>query len=233
MNHLQEVFQAHDISLSEDEVSREVERAIEVSGGLPEYIRTLADGGWSDGAEVRFTAAPVQDRVGEIVAETLGRAKRAGLESDSGQQLTSAQINLFRRGFGAAPIDPRAKAVLELAAMHATALTFEQAARVFGASVEDVQGLIAERRLYGIEAGGEHRIPIFQLDEQGHPLPHIGEVLPHLSQSIHPVGVLHWFTDPNPDLASEETHYASLSPRTWLLSELPAEPVCELAKYVA
>ena len=69
-------------------------------------------------------------------------------------------------------------------------------------------------------------------DEQGYPIPHVREVLPSLSRNIHPVGVLHWFTEPNPDLASEETHYASLSPRMWLMRELPTEPVRELAKHV-
>ena len=218
MDQLTETLQEYDIALSEDEVGREVARAIELSGGLPEYARALLGPG-----------APLESHFVEIVAETLGQTKDAGPR----QQLTPEQIRLFQSGFGRAPVDPRAKAVLELAAMRATALTIEQAAEVFGASAHEVQGWVDERGLYGIEAGAERLLPIFQLDERGHPLPHIREVLPHLSRSIHPVGVLHWFTEPNPDLASEETHYAALSPRNWLMRELPAEPVLELAKHVA
>ena len=59
-----------------------------------------------------------------------------------------------------------------------------------------------------------------------------GEVLPHLNRAIHPVGILHWFTKPNPDLASEETRYASLSPKMWLMRELPTDPVRDLPKHV-
>ncbi len=233
MDPVLEALQAHDISLSEDDVNREVFRAFEASGGLPPFVRAALGLPSSQFAPAHFGATPFGTRFVDVVEQTLRHSEAAGLEWSGGEQLTADQMQLFRSGFGPAPIDPRAKATLELAAMLVTALTVEQAAAVFDAPVEEVQRWIDDGSLYGIEADGEYRLPIFQLDDQGHPIPQVREVFPFLSRAIHPVGVLHWFTEPNPDLASEETRYASLSPKTWLMQRLPPEPVRELAKHVA
>ena len=232
MDNLLETLRAHDISLSEDEVGREVLRAVELSGGFPQYVQTCLGAGPSDVAGFQSAATPMGARFVDVVQKTLSAAEDAGVESSTEQQLTPEQVALFRSGFGPSPIDPQAKAVLEMAAMQATALTLEQAATVFEASVAEVQEWVDEGSLYGIKVAGEWLLPIFQLDGQGRPIPHVGEVLPHLDRAIHPVGILHWFTEPNPDLACEETHYASLSPKTWLMRELPSDPVRELAKHV-
>ena len=233
MDPVLEALQAHDISLSEDEVSREVVRAIEATGGLPAYVRPVLGLPSSQFAPSNFLATPVGNQFVNVVEQTLHGLDTVGMELSGARQLTAAQIQLFKSGYGPEPIDPRAKAILELAAMLATALTVEQAAQVFATPVEEVQGWIDDGSLYGIDADGEYRLPIFQFDDQGQPIPQVREVLPYLSSTIHPVGVLHWFTEPNPDLASEETHYASLSPKTWLMQKLPPEPVRELAKHVA
>lgn len=233
MDNLLDALKAHAISLSEDEVGHEIVRALELSGGLPVYVRPFLGAGPSDVPGFQSADTPVGARFVDFVDKTISIAEEGELESGSEQQLTREQVELFRSGCGRSPIDPRARAVLELAAIQATALTVEQAATVLGASADEVRGSIDAGVLYGIEAGGAWLLPIFQLDDEGHSIPHVEEVLPLLNRTVRPVGILHWFTDPYPDLASEETHYASLSPKTWLLRKLPTEPVPELAKHVA
>lgn len=228
MNPILESFQSHDISLTEDEVERETTRAHERSGGLPLF----AQGMTTIVAPHHSPSNPIGARFADLVEDALRTSNIDAASADTQMQLSREQVALFADGFGPPPMDPRAKAVLQLAAMQATSLSIEESAKILGASVTEVGGWLEERGLYGIDAGGECRLPIFQLDEDGHPIPHIREVLPHVSPSIHPVGVLHWFTEPNPDLASEETHFAPLSPRNWLLQKLPTDPVCELAKHV-
>jgi hypothetical protein len=49
-----------------------------------------------------------------------------------------------------------------------------------------------------------------------------------LPKDLHPIGVYHWFTTPNPDLAPENLGRA-LSPREWLLTGHSPIVVAELA----
>lgn len=231
MTRLQETLKAHHISLSDGVADHEFRRAINLSGGVPGYVRDLH--GLDSAAETltMVEATPLGSRFVGAVDQALSQAEEAANAADSGEQLTAAQVELFERGFGPPPVDPQAQAALELAAMQMTALTVEEAASLVGNTAEQVRERVAERSLYSIQLGQEHRLPIFQLDETGQPIPHLSEVLPHLNPQLHPVGVLHWFNEPSPDLSCEATQYASLSPRAWLLRDLPLAPVRELAKH--
>jgi len=90
-----------------------------------------------------------------------------------------------------------------------------------------VSQLLAAHKLYGLQVRGAWRIPAFQFEGEGL-LPRLDEVIPALPKDLHPVGVYHWFTEPNPDLSSEEGEH-QISPREWLLAGYPPRAVAELA----
>ncbi len=139
---------------------------------------------------------------------------------------------LRRGGFtmGPAPSDPSsalARTVAEYAALRQKSLTVAEAALQLGVDPSRVRQLLAARQLYGLQVKGAWRIPAFQLEGE-RLLPGLDEVVPMLPKNLHPVGVYHWFTEPNPDLTSAEVEH-QLSPREWLLAGYPSRTVAELA----
>ncbi len=144
--------------------------------------------------------------------------------SDSVAEVTE----LLESGFGHSFVDPFVRAALELAAMNATAITVDEAARRTGQGKNQILDRIKQRSLLAVRG----RNPVFQFAEAGKFVPHLDDVLPELIPNVHPIGVLHWFSEPNPDLSCEATAYDPVSPRTWLMSDLPVAPVKELARHV-
>jgi hypothetical protein len=121
-----------------------------------------------------------------------------------------------------------ARTLADFAALIKASLSVEAAAAELGVNASRVRQRLAERSLYGFQAGGRWRLPGFQLD-QGRILPHFREVLAALDPALHPLEVEHFFLIPDPDLETAGIE-APLAPRDWLRLGLPSEPVIRLAE---
>lgn len=153
--------------------------------------------------------------------------------NDPAGDLPVAETAALRRGgftMKPAPSGPSsalARSVAEHAALRQTSLTVTEAALRLGVDPSRMHQLLDARKLYGLQVQGVWRIPAFQLDGE-RLLPGLDEILPVLPKDLPPVGVYHWFTEPNPDLTSDEGEH-QLSPREWLLAGYPPRAVAELA----
>lgn len=125
--------------------------------------------------------------------------------------------------------DPVLRGALEYAALRATALSTKEAATRLGVNDSRVRQRLAERVLYGLEIDDEWRLPIFQFEAEGGLVPNIDRVFPRLDESLSAIAVLHWFTNPNPDLAAPETRDEAVSPIAWLRLGLDPDAVVALA----
>ena len=167
--------------------------------------------------------------------------KTAGIPPypDPSSTLDAEQLRILQEGgFELAPPDlgqrdPVLWGVLEYAAMRASALTTREAADRLGLKTDSrVRQRLSERKLYGLKVEEEWRLPIFQFREKQGLVPNIERVLPVLDRELAPIAVLHWFTNPNPDLACTETRNEPISPLAWLSLGLDPEEVVELAQHV-
>jgi hypothetical protein len=120
-----------------------------------------------------------------------------------------------------------ARTTAEYAVLRDTSITASEASRKLGVDPSRVRQLLAARKIYGLLIRGAWKIPIFQFDD-AHLLPGLEEVMPALPKDLHPIGIYHWFTTPNPDLVSEDSE-RELSPREWLLTGRSPRVVAELA----
>lgn len=156
---------------------------------------------------------------------------------DPRKELTADQIALLERGgleldrleFGLE--DPIARAAFEYAALRATALTTQQAAKRLGVNDSRVRQRLAERTLYGIKSGDEWRLPAFQFARKGL-VPGIERVFPRLPRSLNPVAMHRWFQTANPDLEEKAGKGAGLTPLQWLRSGNDPDTVAELAVHL-
>lgn len=140
-----------------------------------------------------------------------------------------AQGGFELEGPGLGLRDPVLRGALEYAALRATALTTKEAAARLGVNDSRIRQRLAERALYGLKVDDEWRLPIFQFEEKGGLVPNIDRVFPQLDEGLSAIAVFHWFTSPNPDLASPETNEEPVSPIAWLKLGLDPEAVAELA----
>lgn len=158
-----------------------------------------------------------------------------GRESvDATSELSATELAALRRG-GLKPAarhkgatDPLANTVSKYAAMLATGLTTEEAARLLGVSTGRIRQRLGARTLYGIRSSHGYRLPLFQF-EQASAVPHIGRVLHALDPAVHPVAVRNWFTQPSPDLFFDKDE-TPVSPRDWLLGGGGPDTLIALAK---
>ena len=236
-----EVLGKHGIDASVDDVSREIQSAIQMVGGNRPFAERSIGFVWREHGHLAL--APPEGPVGifgHAVDQALAAAaaKRDAAVPDS--QLTSAQLALIRhQGLAGAPaaasIDPLAKTVFKLGALCATALTPPQAARLLDRDCDRVEEWVRQRRLYGLPLGNGKagRLPLFQFDDGGSLLPHVTQVFPELDRTIHPVAVFNWFTSPNPDLATRQTDFEAVSPRDWLMHGYRPGPISRLAGTLA
>lgn len=118
----------------------------------------------------------------------------------------------------------------EYAHMVVTGLSENETAATLGVSISQVQERIDQGFLYVIQGPSGLICPIFQFSDKG-TLPGIEAVLAVLNKQAHPVSVQRFFLTPSADLESTEIGHI-LSPREWLISEHPLEPVITLAKEV-
>ena len=120
-----------------------------------------------------------------------------------------------------APLDagvatPELRTAARHAALLASALTVQEAARRLGVDGSRVRQRLARRTLYGVRVDGAWRLPLFQFTDDGAAVvPGFGELAPALAD-LHPVAVAVWFTAPHVDLAVGEDD-TRVSPRDWLL----------------
>ena len=125
--------------------------------------------------------------------------------------------------------DPLARTAAEYAALIATSLSVQQAAKRLEVFQKEIQRRLAEHTLYGVKLEGEWYILPFQF-AGGRLLPGIDKVIPRLDPRLHPVTVYIWSTTQNPDLVIDDE---PVSPRDWLLrhdgNEQSVEAVAALA----
>lgn len=125
--------------------------------------------------------------------------------------------------------DPLALTAARYAALLASSLTTSEAAGLLGVSEGRIRQRIGKRTLYGVKAGRENRLPVFQF-EGGGEVPGVGTIVRALRPGAHPVAVQNFFANPNPDLYLDEEEERPLSPREWLLSGGDPEVLAPLAE---
>jgi excisionase family DNA binding protein len=125
--------------------------------------------------------------------------------------------------------DPILLGAIEYAVLRLTALTTKEAAERLGVNDSRVRQRLGNRELYGIKAGDEWRLPLFQFVHDGL-VPNIDKVLPRLDASLSPVSVFRWFVTENPDLFVPEGK--RLSPLQWLVSGHDPDVPAELAHWL-
>jgi excisionase family DNA binding protein len=106
------------------------------------------------------------------------------------------------------------------------ALSVADAAKRLRVDRSRIRQLLSNSSLYGIKLRGEWRLPAFQFSKRG-TVPGVQHVLRELPDDLHPVEVLEWFSNPDPDLEVGET---SVSPLDWLRSGGDPERVSAVAR---
>jgi hypothetical protein len=168
-----------------------------------------------------------------LFEDALQDMRRTLFPPEPANDLSAPEVAALRQGgFEMAPFSPErsqrlAQTVAEYAVLQNTSLTAGEAAQKLGVDPSRVRQLLAARKIYGLQVRGVWKIPIFQFADD-RLLPGLEEVVPALSTDLHPIGVYHWFTTPNPDLAPDELG-RPLSPRDWLLTGHSPSVLAELA----
>lgn len=176
------------------------------------------------------------DLLDEMVQQAVDRLERV-VRREPEYELTDPEALVLREGGfdlscrTTGRSDPVAHGVAEYAAMLATALTTREAAARLGVNASRVRQRLGEGTLYGISVSSEWRLPSFQFVEGGL-LPGFEEVIARVDRDeVHPVALYRWLTSSSPDLYAEDLGI-ELSPRQWLASGRPAEPVARIAGHL-
>jgi hypothetical protein len=197
----------------------------------------LRGAGAARGAYARYVArrlAEIDTVVGELLATSLGMAGAAeggGLTAEEDRALASG-------GFETSPlrseeIEPLTETALEYARLLQSSLSVEQAARLLDVNPSRVRQRLTghPRTLYGVKEGRSWRVPRFQFAGKK-PVPGIARAIGALSQDLHPVAVVRWFTTPHPDLSIGPDEARPIAPLAWLRTGREPEVVAELARGV-
>lgn len=173
-------------------------------------------------AGIRVTVAELEAVINAAIEEAIPPYGHV----DARQALTGAELTfLADAGVGAddlSPLEagaesPKLHGAAKNAALLASALSVQEAARRLGVDASRVRQRLAQRTLYGMRVDGAWRLPLFQFtDDLSAVVAGFGVIAPALAD-LHPVGVANWFTLPHIDLVvgQDETR---VSPRDWLLS---------------
>ena len=178
-------------------------------------------------AGITLSAARFEALVEEVVAELPVVAITTGA-MDLTQEERAA---LERGGLDLSPPGrdeggPVARGATAFAALIASSLTVQEAARRLGVDGSRIRQRLAARSLYGIKRSDGWQIPVFQFDGD-RLLPGLAAVVGRLDASLHPLVVFRWFTAPDPDL---EVDQIAVSPRDWLRLGNDPSPVAALAE---
>ena len=232
-----EILNKHGLQVSVEDVSREIQSAIQMVGGNRRYAQRHTKFAWIQYHNIATVqgAGPLAV-LSTVIDQALTDATEMRASALPDAQLTQPQLALLRAqrlaaGTTSSSIDPCTRTVIKLGAMCSTGFTSPQVARLLHCGPAQIEEWVGTRRLYGlaVASGATPRLPLFQFDNGGGLIPNVDKVLPALDRDIHPVGIFNWFTAPNPDLATLETDFEPISPRDWLLRDYPAEPVSRLA----
>ncbi len=123
--------------------------------------------------------------------------------------------------------DPLIQSQAQYMALLEESLSAAEAARLLRVDVSRVRQRLRERSLYGLEYDGSWRLPRFQF-ERHLVIPRLPQALKALPPDLFPLDVVDWFVLPDPELQLD-SDAAPLSPREWLVSGRPVEPVVALA----
>ena len=124
--------------------------------------------------------------------------------------------------------DPLIRSQAQYMALLEESLSALEAAKLLRVDVSRVRQRLRERSLFGIEHEGSWRLPRFQF-ERRLVIPGLARILKALPPHLFPLDVVDWFVLPDPDLRLD-SDVACLSPREWLVSGRPIEPVIALAR---
>lgn len=216
-----------------------MKRAAKIHTGAAEpkrrgQSRVLLAGGESTRAYLHARGLQIEpENLSPLFEDALQDMRRTLFPPDPAADLSAPETAALRRGgFELAPLSPEssnalARTTAEYAVLRSTSLTAGEAAQKLGVDPSRVRQLLAARKIYGLQIRGAWKIPIFQF-ENDRLLPGLDEVVPALPKDLHPMGIYHWFTTPNPDLAPEEFE-REMSPREWLLTGHSPKVVAELA----
>lgn len=162
-------------------------------------------------ADARVLVAAIVDVLAELPASGLRDLPTHELTPAEAEMLRQGGLDLTPRNYGAT--DPFLRTRVKYAALVAEGWTVADVAARLGTSVQWVRKQLRDRALLGVKHGDAWRLPRFQFDEDGKPLPGLSRVLPHLDPVKSLVAIYNWLMTPDPDL-SADGH--ALSPRQWL-----------------
>jgi hypothetical protein len=158
---------------------------------------------------------------------TLGRASHTDLTAAEAEALRG--VGAFRDD---TPIpadnDPLIGTQAQYMALLEESLSAAQAAKLLNVDVSRIRQRLRERSLFGLEHEGSWRLPRFQF-ERRRVIPGLAQVLKALPEDLFPLDVVDWFVLPETDLQLE-SDATPLSPREWLLSGRPVDPVATIAR---
>jgi len=149
---------------------------------------------------------PVGDPTSELTETELVELRAAGLR-------TVVPADAYTRAVS--------RTTARMAAILADAGTVEETAKAMGVSGARVRQLLADRALFGVRTADGWLVPRFQL-QSGSSLPGLRSVVAALPVGLHPVAFHTWFTTPTGALRLDD---APVSPRDWLASGGPSDPV--------
>lgn len=178
--------------------------------------------------------------IGALVRE-LRRRRALSEEADAGP-LSAAEKKLYAEGgLGEEKVNDEAPSAFDLAfadlfEMNRTSYALADAASVLGCSLDTLEGMIAQRRIYAYSLDGQRVVPKFQFI-QGKLLPGLEQVLTVIDPRMPPLAVQAFFETPQAALRaatpiSSGLDDSDLTPKQWLaLGFSPAE-VAALAHYL-
>jgi excisionase family DNA binding protein len=154
-----------------------------------------------------------------MVREALESLRTVSAPDPRGQLTATEEVALRRGGFETRRARrgeqrPLESTVASFVAMMDEAMSVAEAAKRLRVDQSRVRQLLAAGSLYGIKVHGEWRLPRFQFTPRG-TVTGIQEVLREVPRDLHPVEVLGWLRNPDPDL---EMGDQAVSPLEWLRS---------------
>ncbi len=118
----------------------------------------------------------------------------------------------------------------EYAVIASTAIDTSEAAEWLHVKPSRIRQRIGDHTLLGIQ-GIENNwlLPRFQFDDDGSEIPGMRRVLQSMEEGLHPITINGFLNASQPDLYSDLLQ-KPLTPKEWLKSGHPVEPVIDLAK---
>ncbi len=149
----------------------------------------------------------------------------AAFTADEARLLADGGLDLAPRR--ADEPDPRLATAAALAAIEADAATVADVAAALGVTRARVRQRILERSLHAIRVDGEWRLPRWQFEVDGRPVPGLAAVLAALPPDLHPVAARRFLLEPSPDL---EVLGEAVAPLAWLRGGGSPAPVVAVAR---